>query len=232
MLLQELADLRVDPEPLQLVECPVPEPGRGEVRLRISTCGVCHTELDEIEGRTAPPRLPVILGHQAVGRIDKLGSQVAGRQLGERVGVAWIYAACGQCKWCLTQRENLCPNFGMEPFQFVDLISRESQLVGPVNEEHVRHPLLHHCHLAHHRRHGARSWIGHAGHLGHSLGSCCRSGLLSTRMVGLMFSCRQACDDGAPDEEADQDCGSQYSFHDALLFVENGLTSSFALITR
>lgn len=109
--LERLVDLHREREPLQLVECPIPEPGPGEVRIRVSTCGVCHTELDEIEGRTPPPRLPVIPGHQAVGCIDKLGSRVSGRQLGERVGVAWIHSACGQCQWCRTERENLCPEF-------------------------------------------------------------------------------------------------------------------------
>ena len=111
MSLRKIADLRAEPEPLHRVEHPIPEPGFGEVRIRVATCGVCHTELDEIEGRTAPPRLPVIPGHQAVGRIDKVGPQVSDRQPGERVGVAWIYSACGQCKWCRTARENLCPEF-------------------------------------------------------------------------------------------------------------------------
>lgn len=109
--LEKLADLKVDRTPLRLVECPIPEPGHGEVRIRVATCGVCHTELDEIEGRTPPPNLPVIPGHQVVGRIEKLGSEVRDRQIGERVGVAWIFSACGQCPWCLTERENLCPSF-------------------------------------------------------------------------------------------------------------------------
>ncbi len=77
----------------------------------MTVCGVCHTELDEIEGRTPPPQFPVILGHQAVGRIDKVGAGVTIRQLGERVGVAWIYSACGQCRWCKQGLENLCPEF-------------------------------------------------------------------------------------------------------------------------
>jgi len=111
MLLTKLSDLLVEPEPLQMAERPIPEPGTGEVRIRVMTCGVCHTELDEIEGRTPPPRLPVIPGHQAVGTVDKLGEQVNNRQIGDRVGVAWIYSACGHCNWCLTQRENLCPQF-------------------------------------------------------------------------------------------------------------------------
>ncbi len=111
MSLKKIVDLQTESEPLHLLEHPMPEPGDGEVRIRVATCGVCHTELDEIEGRTPPPRLPVIPGHQAVGRIDKLGPDVSDRQLGERVGVAWIYSACGQCKWCRTARENLCPEF-------------------------------------------------------------------------------------------------------------------------
>ncbi|NOQ52932.1 MAG: zinc-binding alcohol dehydrogenase family protein [Desulfuromonadaceae bacterium] len=111
MLMEKLSDLRVEREPLRLVEYPIPEPGLDEVRIRVTVCGVCHTELDEIEGRTPPPRLPVILGHQAVGRIDKVGADVSTRQLGERVGVAWIYSACGHCRWCLHGLENLCPEF-------------------------------------------------------------------------------------------------------------------------
>ena len=111
MLLEKLSDLRVEREPLRLVNCPIPEPGLGEVRIRVTVCGVCHTELDEIEGRTPPPRLPMILGHQAVGLIDKVGANVSTRQLGERVGVAWIYSACGQCHWCQRGLENLCPEF-------------------------------------------------------------------------------------------------------------------------
>jgi len=109
--LERLVDLRIEQNPLRLVELAIPEPGPGEVRIRVATCGVCHTELDEIEGRTPPPRLPVIPGHQAVGRIDKLGPQVSARRLGERVGLAWIFSACGHCRWCRSERENLCPEF-------------------------------------------------------------------------------------------------------------------------
>lgn len=111
LILENIASLHDQPNPLRLVERPIPEPGPGEVRLQVLTCGVCHTELDEIEGRTPPPQLPVILGHQAVGRIDKLGEGVDERQIGERVGVAWIYSACGSCRWCRSDRENLCPEF-------------------------------------------------------------------------------------------------------------------------
>lgn len=111
MVLEQICDLSVESEPLRLVESPIPEPGGGEVRIHISACGVCHTELDEIEGRTPPPRFPVILGHQVVGVIDQVGHGISEQRLGERVGVAWIYSACGHCRWCRQGYENLCPDF-------------------------------------------------------------------------------------------------------------------------
>jgi len=117
MVLRELADLSVNKAPLVLEDMPVPEPGEGEILVRVLACGVCHTELDEIEGRTPPPRLPVVLGHQAVGVVEKLGpvtggSRTAGtHQVGDRVGVGWIYSACGKCQFCLSGDENLCPDF-------------------------------------------------------------------------------------------------------------------------
>ncbi len=111
MVLEKICDLRVERQPLQLKEIPIPEPAAGEVRIKVTTCGVCHTELDEIEGRTPPPKLPVILGHQAVGVIDKTGQHVDQQRVGERVGVAWIYSACGECRWCRQGLENLCPQF-------------------------------------------------------------------------------------------------------------------------
>ena len=74
MILSALCRLDENSNPLHLAELPDPEPGRGEILVRVAACGVCHTELDEIEGRTPPPRLPVVLGHQIVGRIAALGS--------------------------------------------------------------------------------------------------------------------------------------------------------------
>lgn len=111
MILPKLGSFEENPDPLVPVELPVPEPAEGEVRIRVSVCGVCHTELDEIEGRTPPPRLPVILGHQAVGRVDALGPKVQGLREGDRVGVPWIFSACGRCKVCREGNENLCPWF-------------------------------------------------------------------------------------------------------------------------
>ena len=111
MRLERIVAMQQCREPLSLVRCPIPEPGPGQVRIAVSVCAVCHTELDEIEGRTPPPRLPIIPGHQAVGRVDRLGAGVTDLATGSRVGVAWIYSACGDCSWCLEGRENLCPEF-------------------------------------------------------------------------------------------------------------------------
>ncbi len=105
MLLRELGPLAKNPTPLSLAGLPDPIPGPGEVLVKVAACGVCHTELDEIEGRTPPPRLPVVPGHQIVGVVEE------GENKGARVGVAWIFSACGQCRYCRAGNENLCESF-------------------------------------------------------------------------------------------------------------------------
>lgn len=95
MILNRIVSLEQDEAPLDLVEIPIPEPKTGEVRIKVSACGVCHTELDEIEGRTAPPTLPVVLGHEVVGLVDKLGESVTKLKEGDRVGVGWIHSSSG-----------------------------------------------------------------------------------------------------------------------------------------
>jgi len=111
MVLERLCTLENNRRPLTLTELPKPLPSATEILLKVSACGVCHTELDEIEGRTPPPRLPIILGHQAVGLVEAAGGRAGKFRVGDRVGVAWIFAACGTCKFCLAGRENLCPDF-------------------------------------------------------------------------------------------------------------------------
>jgi propanol-preferring alcohol dehydrogenase len=111
MVLERVVDLRQENEPLVQRELPIPEPGPGEILLRVGACGVCHTELDEIEGRTPPPRFPVIPGHQVVGRVLSCGKEVSGIESGSRRGVAWIYSSCGQCDLCRDGKENLCAEF-------------------------------------------------------------------------------------------------------------------------
>ena len=111
LLLRRLGDLDTLTAPLELAHMPDPIPGPGEVLIRVSACGVCHTELDEIEGRTPPPALPVILGHQVVGRVVQCGPRPTALGPGARVGVGWIYSACGHCRYCRHGYENLCAAF-------------------------------------------------------------------------------------------------------------------------
>ena len=111
MVLRGVSNLQENREPLEKVELPDPIPGTGEVLIRISACGVCHTELDEIEGRTPPAFFPIIPGHQVIGRVSALGDGVAMYRRGDRVGVGWIYSACGRCSACAGGNENLCPEF-------------------------------------------------------------------------------------------------------------------------
>jgi len=111
MLLHGICDLSENDSPLRYEEVEKPEPGETELLIEVSVCGVCHTELDEIEGRTAPPEFPVILGHQVVGKIDEIGNAVTRYKVDDRVGVAWIFSACGLCRYCLEGNENLCEKF-------------------------------------------------------------------------------------------------------------------------
>ena len=100
----------VEDRPLELADLPIPQPGLREILVKISACGVCHTELDEIEGRVQP-RLPIVLGHEIVGKVESLGSGVTEFKIGERVGIAWIHSTCGKCHFCQVGNENLCPEF-------------------------------------------------------------------------------------------------------------------------
>ncbi len=111
MLLDRILCVSETDKPLRYVDLPRPEIQADELLIRVAACGVCHTELDEIEGRTPPPCLPVIPGHQVVGRIVECGANIEEHQVGDRIGVAWIYAACGKCDFCLAGEENLCERF-------------------------------------------------------------------------------------------------------------------------
>lgn len=111
MVLERIESLAKNPFPLKAREIPEPVPGNGEILVKVDACGVCHTELDEIEGRTPPPLLPVIPGHQVVGRVVERGPGANEFQEGERVGIAWIHSSCGACSYCLSGEENLCRDF-------------------------------------------------------------------------------------------------------------------------
>lgn len=111
MLLEKVTDLARNPQPLVMTEVPMPRPGYREVLIRLKVCGVCHTELDEIEGRAMPAFFPIIPGHQGVGIVEKCGSGCRHLEAGDRVGVAWIFSACGICSYCSSGQENLCEDF-------------------------------------------------------------------------------------------------------------------------
>src|SRR5215475_16025536 len=104
---------RVEGGPLLVRAVPIPEPGPGEVLVRVHACGVCRTDLHVIEGELAPRLSPVIPGHQVVGSVERLGPGATHYSPGARVGVAWLHKTCGVCEFCRSGRENLCdrPDF-------------------------------------------------------------------------------------------------------------------------
>ncbi|WP_377573412.1 zinc-dependent alcohol dehydrogenase family protein [Ohtaekwangia kribbensis] len=109
--LNKIHDLSAEAMPLQLESVAIPEPRSNQLLIQVLCCGVCHTELDEIEGRTPPSVYPIIPGHQVVGKVTAKSNDVTRFSIGERVGVAWIFRACGECEFCRKGHENLCPHF-------------------------------------------------------------------------------------------------------------------------
>ena len=95
-------------DPLEWTELPDRRPERGQIRLEVSACGICRTDLHVVDGELPNPVLPIIPGHQIVGRIDAIGPEVKGLSLGQRVGVPWLGYTCGICRYCIAGRENLC----------------------------------------------------------------------------------------------------------------------------
>jgi len=100
----------IESAPLKQIDAPIPEPGRGEVRLRVQTCGVCRTDLHVVEGDLPPKLRRVIPGHEVVGVVERRGLACTRFTPGTRVGIAWLRETCGKCAWCNRGRENLCPN--------------------------------------------------------------------------------------------------------------------------
>ncbi len=97
-------------EPLRPAELPEPVPGRGQVRIRVRTCGVCRTDLHIVDGELSEPKLPLVPGHQIVGIVEEVGEGAERFAEGARVGVPWLGWTCGECRYCLSGRENLCDN--------------------------------------------------------------------------------------------------------------------------
>lgn len=106
MVLRRAGDISASP--LQRQEVPTPQPGPGDVLVRVTVCGICRTDLHVVEGELEHPLLPLIPGHQAVGVISQVGASVTERKVGERVGIAWLQGTCGRCEFCVSGRENLC----------------------------------------------------------------------------------------------------------------------------
>lgn len=100
----------IESRPLKYMDVEKPSPGRGEVLIRILKCGVCRTDLHIVEGELKPVKLPLIPGHQVIGVVEDVGEGVEGVRRGERVGVPWLYYACGECRYCRRGLENLCEN--------------------------------------------------------------------------------------------------------------------------
>jgi propanol-preferring alcohol dehydrogenase len=99
----------IEREPLSMVEVPVPKPGPDQLRLRIAACGICHTDLHLVEGEIQPPTLPITPGHQVVGMVEAVGSEVSDWSIGDRAGMPWLYQTCGECEYCKQGQQNLCP---------------------------------------------------------------------------------------------------------------------------
>ena len=109
--LGNLSNLPLKTEPLELVDLLIPKPGPKDIIIKVLACGVCRTEIDQIEGRIEPPKLPIILGHQPVGIVVNQGEKVTKFKIGDKAGATWIFSSCGRCKFCKSGMENLCEQF-------------------------------------------------------------------------------------------------------------------------
>jgi propanol-preferring alcohol dehydrogenase len=125
--------------PLREVQRADPLPGPGEIRLRVSACGVCRTDLHVVDGELPNPVLPIIPGHEIVGRIDALGAGVEGLRCGERVGVPWLGHTCGICPYCVGGTENLCDNPRFTGFTkdggYADVTVADAHFTFPLGEK-------------------------------------------------------------------------------------------------
>jgi len=126
----------IETHPLVIAEVATPQPGPGQVLLRVRVCGVCHTDLHIAEGDLVPPAYPVIPGHQVVAEVVARGEGVEGVQVGQRVGVPWLHWACGECDFCRRGEENLCPSARFTGLQvgggFAEWMLAEAAFVLPL----------------------------------------------------------------------------------------------------
>jgi len=129
----------VENAPLALVDLPIPKPGRGQVRIKICVCGACHTDLHTVEGDIQSTKMPITPGHQVVGVVDELGDQVDHLNVGDRIGIPWLYDACGTCDFCKIGFENLCTNARFTGFDvdggYAEYMLAESSYALPIPDE-------------------------------------------------------------------------------------------------
>ena len=128
----------VETRPLIACERPLPEPGRGEIRVRVEVCGVCRTDLHVVEGDLKAQQPAIIPGHQIVGQVDALGPETHSPPLGSRVGVAWLHRTCGLCRFCLSEQENLCLDPVFTGWQanggYAEFVVAPAEFVHPIEE--------------------------------------------------------------------------------------------------
>jgi D-arabinose 1-dehydrogenase-like Zn-dependent alcohol dehydrogenase len=122
--------------PLRACDLPAPHPGPGQLLVRVGACGVCRTDLHIVGGDLAEPVLPLVPGHEIVGRVERLGAGVSGFNQGDRVGIPWLGRTCGTCRYCLAGRENLCDSPGFTGYQidggYAELACAEATFCLPV----------------------------------------------------------------------------------------------------
>ena len=139
MVLRGTHDLFENDTPLELLEIPSPKPSEGEVLIRILACGVCHTDMDEVEGRVTPAFFPIVPGHQVVGLVEESGPGVRNFGVGDMVGVAWIGGSCGKCGYCVSGRENLCLDFTATGRDrdggFAEFMVADAEFICPIPQE-------------------------------------------------------------------------------------------------
>jgi propanol-preferring alcohol dehydrogenase len=123
---------------LHLADVPIPEPGPSQVRIKVAACGVCRTDLHVTDGDLKEPKLPIIPGHEIVGRVDKVGAGVARFAIGERVGIPWLGHTCGVCPYCRAGHENLCDHPGFTGYQidggYADYAVADADYCFPIPE--------------------------------------------------------------------------------------------------
>jgi propanol-preferring alcohol dehydrogenase len=126
-------------EPLRAAELPDPQPAAGQLRVKVSACGVCRTDLHVVDGDLAEPKLPIVPGHEIVGRVDALGDGVEGFAPGDRVGIPWLGHTCGHCAYCRAGTENLCDEPGFTGYQidggYAELAVADARYCFPLPDE-------------------------------------------------------------------------------------------------